>query len=149
MSRVFVVLSVFLAGFAPLAGCTGVVTDTELEADSPIRVEEIYLNNEDSADHAVHVVIQRNETVAYWDTIELNGTDGTENGTRISYGETIESETFGASPGRYAVLVRLDGQTSGKRFDVNELAEGCSTVSLQIEIRDDGELLLFRAGSCS
>lgn len=149
MSRVLIAPAVLLVVFGTLAGCTGIPSDTESRTTSPIRLEEVYLNNEDMDEHDIDIVIQRNETVAYWNTIELNGTDDVENGTPISYGETIESETIGTSPGRYVVFVRLDNQTAGKRFAVNQRVGECSAVSLQVEIRGEGNVALFQAGSCS
>jgi hypothetical protein len=148
MSRVLTVSAIILVFFGTLAGCTGIPSDTESQTTSPVRLEEVYLNNEDSDEHAIDVVIQKNDSVAYWNAVKLNGTDGSENGTQVSYGETIESETIGASPGQYVVFVRLDDRTSGQRFDVNQRAGDCGAVSLQIEIREEGDVVLFRNGSC-
>lgn len=147
MPRVLIIPAILLVVFGTLAGCTAIPSDTESQTTSPIRLQEVYLNNEDSDDHVVDIVIQRNATVAYWDTIQINGTDA-ENGTEVSYGETIESEAIGTSPGRYVVFVRLDNQTSGKRFAVNQRVEDCNAVSLQVEIRDEGDVALLRDGSC-
>ena len=131
-----------------LAGCAGITSTADQPTDPHVRLDEVYVNNEDSAAHAVDVVVQRNGTVAYWDTVRVNGTDGSENGTVISYGETVESAAFGDAPGRYAVLVRLDDRTTGERIDVNEVAGECDAVALQIEIRDGGEVAVFRTASC-
>lgn len=131
------------------AGCAGVTGEANQQPPQPVRLEEVYVNNEDSDARAVDVVIQRNETVAYWDTLHLEGVDGTDGDTRVSAGETVEPGAFGESPGRYVLLVRLGNRTTGERFDVNDVAGGCEAVSLQVEIRDGGEVALLREGSCS
>lgn len=132
-----------------LAGCAGVLPATDEGSGSQLRVEEVYVNNEDAEAHAVHVAIQRNETVAYWDTVRLNGTSGSENGTLVTHGEIIDSDAFGDAPGRYVVLVRLDNRTTGERLDVNEVAGECDAVAVQVEIRDGGKIAVLRDGSCS
>ena len=134
---------------ASLAGCAGVISTADQPTDPQVRLDEVYVNNEDAEAHAVEVVIQRNETVAYWKTVRLNGTDDSENGTVISHGETIESTAFGDAPGQYAVLVRLDDRTTGERVDVNEVSGECEAVSLQIETTDDSEIVVRRDAACN
>jgi hypothetical protein len=138
-----------LVVFAGLAGCAGLNPATGQQTDSQVQIEEVYVNNEDREAHAVDIIVEKNETVAYWKTIRVNGTDGNENGTRISHGETIDSEAFDDAPGRYVVLVRLDNRTTGERIDVNEVAGECGAASLQVEITDGGEIAVLRDASCS
>jgi hypothetical protein len=78
----------------------------------------------------------------------LNGTDGG-SGTRVSDGKTIESGAFGNAPSQYVVLVRLDDRTAGTRVAASEVAGECEAVSLQIEITDDREIVVFRDASCN
>ena len=136
-----VLLPICFVALVALAGCFGFGSGLLGGRDGPSpppQFDGIHLNNEHNQSHALEVVVTENESVVYWQRVELNASFVREDGTQVAPSEHLEPPVLG-DRGDYVVHFRLDDNSSGKRFAMREyLTEKCT--GWFVEVERDGTL---------
>ena len=130
-------LAVGLALVVTLAGCSAVVDDPDESPRLP-QFDSIYLANEHDESHALDVVVTENESVVYWNRVELDASYVTDGGTQVAPSERLDPSVLG-DRGDYVIHFRLDDASTGERFALREyLTDSCT--NWYVEVEDDGAL---------
>lgn len=109
-----------------LSGCSAF--DTNAGESEPFRLGSIEIRNFDTAHHRVHLFVERDAEVVYWNDSLVDGKQGNTAG-----GEVIAPESLVRTEGDYVIRVRLDKQTEVATFDaMAEDLTGCHVVQIRI-----------------
>ena len=115
-------------GLLVLAGCAAQAPTPS--PDSP-TLGSVGVRNHDDRAHDVSVLIERNGSIAHWETVHVEAAENRTLGSAI-----VASGTYAKRPGEYVVKAHLNGTASGKALDLAEVS-GAECVVVQVVI-DDG-----------
>jgi len=120
-----------------VSGCSMLDSGSQSE-DRPSVVRGISVSNEDNQSHTVDIVVLHNDTVVYWTTRTIEGRME-HMGTTVVDSAIVRPQIIENSTRTYTVLIRLDNNTQGVRYSM-ENYDFPKCTSLGAEIRD-GEVL--------
>lgn len=110
-----------------LSGCSELATDTG--ESKPFQLGSIEIRNHDTATYRVHLFVERDSEVVYWNDSLVDGKQGNTLG-----GEIIAPEALVRTEGEYVIRVRLGKQTNIATFDSSmKNLTGCHVVMIRIE----------------
>lgn len=112
-----------------LSGCAALSPATSPEDPT---LGSVGVRNHDDRAHDVSVLIERNGSIAHWETVHVEGATNRSLGSAL-----VASGTYVDRPGEYVVKASLNGTTDGKSLDLTELA-GVECVVVQVVIDEDG-----------
>lgn len=97
-----------LAGVGYLAGSTQVLSPL----DSSPKLGRIQIENRDDAPHTVHLLVERDNELVYWQSFALRSTSENEQGQTVRDIRTVSRSEWGDESGDYHVRARLDQDNS-------------------------------------
>ena len=104
-----------VAGVGSLAGCSGALS----LSDSPPKLGRVRVENRDDAPHTVHLLVERDGELVYWQSFDLEATSENEQGQKVRDIRTVPRSEWGDTPGDYYVQARLDHETEVTTDPVN------------------------------
>lgn len=128
--------SLALALLVVLAGCNAFAPPPEDDAQ-PKVFRSVFVTNEDTVPHTVDVVVLHDGDIVYW-TVERIEAKRPASETNFTFdivdSARITSPAIENTTRQYVVLLRLENQTSGVRYDVPEtrLSE-CYSIGAKIQ----------------
>lgn len=118
-----------------LSGCSSLGSNEN--TSEPFALGSIGIRNLSPTSHRVHIFVERDSEVVYWNEISVHGKQDNTAG-----GEVIAPESLVRSEGDYVIHARLDEQTRPETFDSSvEDLTGCHVVIIRIE--NDGAVGFF------
>lgn len=118
---------------AALSGCSSLGSSENTA--KPFRLGSIEIRNLSPTSHRVHIFVERDSDVIYWNEISVHGKQDNTAG-----GEVIAPDSLVRSEGDCVIHARLDEQMDPETFDSSvEDLTGCHVVLIRIE--SDGEVV--------
>lgn len=109
------------------------------------RLDQVYVSNHHPEPQTVHVLVERGDEIAYWNTFDIKGLDEEEN---VAYGETIEPPSFPRERADWRISARLDGRTTGVRQRLQKVAPpGCYRFTIRVTAEEEF-MFLHDSPSC-
>lgn len=124
----------FLVVLLVLAGCVAPASPDTSDASSGLG--SVGIRNADNAPHSVDVLVERNRSVVYWTSRDVDAAANDSLGSAV-----VAAGRFTDAPGRYVIRVRLDNQTTGYSYALD--SAGCAVV--QVRVEPDGSVTFAAA----
>lgn len=118
-------------GLLLLSGCSGLAPDPAPASGEP-TLGSVGIRNHDDRAHDVSVLIERNGSIAHWETVRVPARINNTLGSAV-----VASGTYVDEPGDYQIKASLGETTTGKTLDLGE-ATGAECVVVQVVIDADG-----------
>ncbi|WP_276247491.1 hypothetical protein [Haladaptatus sp. YSMS36] len=115
-----------------LSGCGGLTGNDDSTEGEPTVFRGVDITNRDTTAYTVDVAILHNESVVYWTTRHINASS-----ERVHNGTAIRPPGIDNTTRDYTVLIRLNNETEGVRYETKEYASDCFSIGAEIQ---DGEL---------
>lgn len=124
-----------VVGLGALVGCSQV----SAMLDSPPKLGRIRIENRDDAPHTVHLLVERDGEVVYWQSFDLEATYENDQGQTVRDIEIVPQSEWGDVRGDYHVRARLDDATSavGKAADPVDLGVPCELLNVIVHGEPD------------
>lgn len=129
--------------FQGLAGCSA---PDLFQSETTPRLGEVYLRNGSGGRHTFHVVVLRDGTIVFWDSLSLPGTSDSGDSTNDI---TIRGRDWMANRGRWRIAVRIDEQDGWKETSLGQGDSACESIQIIYDEMDptDHKLDIFTS-SC-
>ena len=111
--RVFVTVGA-LVGLNSLSGCSQLSL-----GESPSKLGRIQVENRDDSPHTVHLLVERDGDIVYWQSFALEATTENDRGQTVRDIRTVSRSEWGDTRGDYTVRARLDDETDMTTDDVD------------------------------
>ncbi len=112
-----------------LSGCAGLAPPTD--TDDP-TLGSVGVRNHDDRAYDVSVLVERNGSIAHWETVHVGPKTGNSLGSAV-----VAPGTFADGSGHYVIKAHLNGSTGGRSLDLSEAVDSdCAVV--QVVIDPDG-----------
>lgn len=118
-----------LVGLLVLSGCAGLAPPTDAEDTT---LGSVGVRNHDDRAYEVSVLIERNGSIAHWETVHVGPKADNSLGSAV-----VAPGTFADEPGQYVIKAHLNGSTDGRALDLSE-ATGAACAVVQVVIDADG-----------
>ena len=102
-------------GVGSLAGCSEALS----LSDSPPKLGRVSVENRDDTPHTVHLLVERDGDLVYWQSFDLEATSENEQGQKVRDIRTVPRSEWGDTRGDYRVRARLDHETEATTDPVN------------------------------
>lgn len=120
-----------VVGLGSLAGCSRMSSLTS----SPPKLGRIQVENRDDAPHTVHLLVERDGDIVYWQSFDLEATEENDQGQTVRDIRTIPRSKWGDTRGDYHVRARLNDasiteDTVGVATDAVDLGVPCELLNV-------------------
>ena len=109
-----------------LAGCVSFFEQPS------ITLGQVEIANQRAEPYTVHLLVEHDDELVYWSSFDLKPATNQETGVTKIDSVAIEDE-WPASPGQFAIHIRLDTQSSWRSLTLDEQDGGCQEVLALID----------------